>query len=416
MQVPPGFVIPIFLVALMGLALLSWTTVVFLHEMGHALMCRVLGATSAEVFVGSYGECENAWQVPLPGRITLWFRPRLQLTGGLCRANWRPEALPGAARQAAFLLAGPVTSTVVAAALLWPAFRLDVHGALKMVLVVFGSMSVLDLIANLLPLRHRAQLVGGGMVFSDGYQLYRLAARAWFKVKYDDEALMEKATALYNAGEHRASASLLHDLLGRHANGKVYLLAFSAYYHSQQFAQALALVDEYPKLASENNDVLATRAYLFARTDQLDEALTLYTQLVDERPADQQPQHRNNRGYTYLLLGRYKEALRDFAAVIAQEPDNAYAHAQRGRVRLALGDASGLADLHRAQSLNPEEAFAACNLGLHAHAEGRYAEAMVYFEQAASINAHLHRLADYVAATRACLPAAEAMPMPVQKL
>jgi tetratricopeptide (TPR) repeat protein len=404
------FVFAVAAVAL-SLALLGWTVVVFLHEMGHALMSRALGAKSAEIFVGSYGEREKAWRILLPGRITLWFRLRLRLAlgGGLCRAHWRPEAPPGAARQAAFLLAGPVASTVVAVALLWPAFRLNVHGSLKTVLVVFGAMSVFDLVANLLPLRRHAQLVSGGLIYSDGYALYRLAARTWFNVKNDDELLMERAIGLYNAGDHRASAGLLRDLLSRHVNSHVYFLAFSAYYNSQQFVEALALVEEYPNLAAEHNHVLPTRAYLFARTEQLDEALALYTQLVNEQPADQQ--HRNNRGYTCLLMGRNKEALQEFDAVIAQEPDNAYAHAQRGRVRLVLGDAAGLADLHRAQELNPSEPFAPCNLGLHAHAEGRYAEALVYFEQAAALNAHLHRLAEYVAATRACLPTAEAVPV-----
>jgi tetratricopeptide (TPR) repeat protein len=393
------------------LVLLGWTVVVFLHEMGHALMSRALGAKSAEIFVGSYGEREKAWQVLLPGRITLWFRLRLRLAlgGGLCRAHWRPEALPGAGRQAAFLLAGPVASSIVAAALLWPAFRLDVHGALKMALVVFGSMSVFDLVVNLLPFRQRMQLVSGGEVLSDGYQLYRLAARTWFNAKDDDALLMERANGLYNAGDHRGSADLLRDLLSRHATGSIYLLAFSAYYRSQQFVEALALVDRYPELAAEHSDVLSMRAYLFARTEQLGEALALYTQLIDERPADQHPQHRNNRGYTCLLMGRNEEALCEFAAVIVQEPGNAYAHAQRGRVRLALGDAAGLADLHYAQELNPNEPFALCNLGLHAHAEGRYAEALAYFEQAAALDANLHRLVEYMAATRACLPTAEAL-------
>jgi hypothetical protein len=216
------------------LVLLGWTVVVFLHEMGHALMSRALGARSAEVFVGSYGEREKAWRIPLPGRITLWFRLRLRLAlgGGLCRAHWRLEAPPGAARQAAFLLAGPVTSTVAAAALLWPAFQLDIHGTLKTVLVVFGAMSVFDLVVNLLPLRRHAQMISGGFVYSDGYALYRLAARTWFNIKDDNELLMERANELYNAGDHRTSAGLLRDLLRRHVNGHIYFLAFSAYYNS----------------------------------------------------------------------------------------------------------------------------------------------------------------------------------------
>jgi tetratricopeptide (TPR) repeat protein len=112
---------------------------------------------------------------------------------------------------------------------------------------------------------------------------------------------------------------------------------------------------------------------------------------------------RNNRGYAQLLRGRFEEALQDFEAVIAQEPTNAYAYAQRGRLRLEQGDATGMADLHRAQELNPNEPFVFCNLGLHAHANGRYAEALAHLERAAAIDPNLHRLADYLAATKAYL-------------
>jgi tetratricopeptide (TPR) repeat protein len=406
-QVSPGFVMPVFFAALLCLFLLSWPVVVLLHEMGHAIMCRVLGAQWAEIFVGSYGEREKAWRIALPGRVTLWFRPRLALTG-LCRAGWREDAPPGVARQAAYLLAGPVASTAVAAALLWPAFQLNLHGALKMVLVVFGCMSLLDLVLNLLPLRRQTQLVSGGVAFSDGYQLYRLLARAWFNVKYDDEVLVKTACDLYNAGDYHASASLFRDLLSRHVEGNIYHLTFSAYYNGRQYAEALAVLDEHPNLASEHNDVMPTRAYLLACMEQIDEALALYTQLLHERPADQHPQHRNNRGYAHLLLGRHEDALRDFAAVIAQDPANAYAHAQQGRARLELGDADGLTDLHRALELNPDDPFALCNLGLHAHTEGRYADALAYLKQAAALDPNLHRLPDYLAATEARLTEASA--------
>ncbi|GAA4371345.1 hypothetical protein GCM10023185_46730 [Hymenobacter saemangeumensis] len=395
---------PVVYVTLLCLVLLSWVVVVFLHELGHAVMARLMGAPSAEIYVGSYGDAESSWRLPLPGRLTLWFRPRLVLTGGLCRARWRPEAPPGRARQVAFILAGPVTSTLIAVALLWPAFQAGAHGALKLVLVVFGCMSVIDLVVNLLPLQRQVPLDQGGTAYSDGYQLYRLAASAWFNVPTDEERL-QSAADMFNKGDYRGAAGPLCRLLAQYPDSSIYQLAFSAYYNSQQFDQALQLADKYPGLEASFDDHATLRAYLLARTEQLPQAEALYTELLVSQPVEQHPLLRNNRGYCYLLAGRYPEAQRDFDAVLAQEPENAYALAQRGRVRLELGDASGLADLHRAQELNPAEAFAWCNLGLHAHAAGRYAEALGYLQQAQALDPHLHRLPAYLAAAQGQLQA-----------
>lgn len=399
MDVSPSLVMPFLFATLAGLFVGSWPLVVFLHELGHALMSRAVGASAVELYVGSYGDAAGSWRAALPGRITLWFRWGL---GGMCRSEWPEGQAPGTARNVAILVAGPITSTIVAWTLLWPAFHYNVHGALKLVLVVFGCFSLFDLLVNLLPLRHRIQLSAGGFIYSDGYQLYRLLARSWFNIQSDEEKRMHLAARLYDAGDYATSAPLLHEVL-RYCNNDFYRLTFSAYYNSQQFAAALALAGEYPALAVGMENHATIRAYLLCRTEQLEQAHSLYTQLLAEQAAERHPMLRNNRGYALLLLGQYEEALADFEAVIAQEPTNAYAHAQRGRLRLAQGEAAGLADLHCALELNPIEPFALCNLGLHAHTEGRYTEALAYLEQAEVLDPHLHRLADYLAATRACL-------------
>lgn len=411
---PTDHFLPLFLLLLFGLFALSWPVVTLLHELGHAVAARLAGAVAVEMYVGSYGEQAGAWRVALPGQITLWFKLGLwPLRGGLCDLRWNPARLPGVGRQVAVLLAGPLASIALAVPLLGAAFGLSLHGALKLVAVVFGVLAALDLLLNLLPLRLRlpaAGARGGEVAYSDGYQLGRLLRRAWFPRRAPADPYLadyRAAAALYTAGDYAASAPRFHKLLPRSPNNEVYKLAFTAYYHGQQFAQALALADEYPALAAALEHHQATRAYLLARTEQLGPALALFDELLAAEPAP--PTFlQNNRGYTLLLLGRFAEARRDFEAVIEHEPANAYAHAQRGRARLALGDAAGLADLHRALALDPNEPFAHCNLGLHAHAAGSYAEALAHLEHAATLDPHLHRLADYLAATRAGLAGAKA--------
>jgi hypothetical protein len=169
---------------------------------------------------------------------------------------------------AGFLLAGPMASTTVAAASLWPAFGLDVHGALKMLLVVFGCLSLFDLVLNLLPLRHQATLTNGEAAYSDGYLLYRLAAHVWFNVP-DDNHQLRTACRLFDAGNYASSAGIFRDLLARDASINLYQPTFSAYYNSQQYANALALANEYPGLAATFPDYASVNAYLCARTEQL---------------------------------------------------------------------------------------------------------------------------------------------------
>lgn len=392
----------LFIGALYGLFALCLPVVTLLHELGHAAAARCLGALRVEVHVGSYGEQAGAWRAALPGRVTLWFKLGLRPLRGLCRPTWDPARPPGVTGQAAFILAGPLASTAVAAGLLWPGFHYDFHGAFKLVLIVFGLVAGLDLVGNLLPLRLRVKLASGEVLYSDGYQLYRLIARTWFGAEEDYAATYRTAAALYNAGRYADSAPLFRQLLGQVNDAQIYPLAFTAYYNSQQFAAALALAEEYPALAATLDDYAATRAYLLARTNQFDAALELYGQLLAADPAPPTGLQ-CNRAYVHLLAGHYPEAVRDLDAVLAREPDHAYAHAQRGRARLALGDDAGLADLHRALALNPAEPHALCNLGLHAHTEGRYPVALAYLEQAAALDPHLHQLAEHLAATRACL-------------
>lgn len=400
-----SYFLPLFIGVLFGLFALSLPVVVLLHELGHAVAARCLGAVRADVYVGSYGEQVGAWRAALPGQVTLWVRLGLRPLRGLCRAVWDPARPPGAARQAAFILAGPLASAVVATGLLWSGFHYDFHGALKLVLLAFGFVAGLDLVVNLLPFRLRVRLASGEVLYSDGYNLYRLLARTWFGAAEDDHAAAYRTAAdLYNAGNYAGSAPLFQQLLGRMNDAQIYPLAFAAHYHSQQFAAALALMEDYPALAAAFDEPEATRAYLLARTNQFEAALDLYGQLVAADPAPSAGLQ-CNRAYVRLLAGQYAEAIRDFDAVLAHAPDHAYAHAQRGRARLALGDAAGLGDLHRALALDPADPYALCNLGLHAHAEGHYPAALAYLEQAFALDPHLHQLAEHLAATRAWLAA-----------
>jgi len=63
----------------------------------------------------------------------------------------------------------------------------------------------------------------------------------------------------------------------------------------------------------------------------------------------------DSRGFTYLRMGRYADAIRDYDAAIARAPGLAPSFYGRGVARKAMGDTAGsVSDINSAKSLFPE--------------------------------------------------------------
>lgn len=86
------------------------------------------------------------------------------------------------------------------------------------------------------------------------------------------------------------------------------------------------------------------------------------TALIAEEKPPQAWMH-FNRGLAFKLLGRLKEAERDYTRAIALDARKAAAYTNRGNVRLLLNDVTGaLADYRKAIRLDPNDAVARENL------------------------------------------------------
>jgi tetratricopeptide (TPR) repeat protein len=140
-------------------------------------------------------------------------------------------------------------------------------------------------------------------------------------------------------------------------------------------------------LARDRDERPQTIAHLLERLRQV------YTHLFahSPRPAPVSSEFSfddyNNRGATYNDLGRYEDALADYAQAIHLNPAFALAHNNRGNTYHALGQYEDtLADFAQAIRLNPAYAEAYNNRGTTYDDLGRYEDALADYAQAIRLN------------------------------
>lgn len=89
-----------------------------------------------------------------------------------------------------------------------------------------------------------------------------------------------------------------------------------------------------------------------------------------------------NRGNAYGMQKRYPQALADYAAAIALEPDDPLAFYNRANIHLDIGNsADAIADYSRAITVDPDFALAYFNRGLAREAGGDTAGAIVDYRR-----------------------------------
>ena len=112
----------------------------------------------------------------------------------------------------------------------------------------------------------------------------------------------------------------------------------------------------------------------------------------------------NNRGYTRILLGNYKQAISDFDRAIEVGSAEAYAYNNRGFAYLRLGQLSkALADIKHSLQLDPDNAYAHRNLGIYYYEQGDWQSALTNLEQSAQLGPNTPDLQGYLKLVKAHL-------------
>jgi tetratricopeptide (TPR) repeat protein len=287
---------PIFLLILIGLVLITRPLTVLFHELGHAIPVILLTKQKAIIYIGSYGDPKRSIKINF-GVLAIFFRYNpLAWRLGLCVPSAKPVSIN---RQIVYTLAGPLASLAIAIIACYFTFAYDLHGFLKLFLIVFLGSAFLDLLVNLIPNKTPIKLYDGTITYNDGYSLKQLFYYKRLPKEYSE------AADLYDEQKFADAAVLYEKLLSDTKDENIYRLAISAYLQDKNYEKAKELSDVFSLAGKMNSDDLSNIALSYSQLGFHDEALKLYDKSLQLNPDNKYSL--NNKGYTLNLINNFEE-------------------------------------------------------------------------------------------------------------
>ncbi|HCS20317.1 MAG TPA: hypothetical protein DIW47_07110 [Bacteroidetes bacterium] len=361
-------------------------TVLF-HELGHAIPAILMTRKAVSIYIGSYGDPKGSVHFRV-GLLDVWFKYNPFLWRlGLCVPSARPISIN---KQIIYTLTGPLTSFVIAAVSCYITFAFDLHGSVKLVLVVFLFSSVFDLIVNLTPRETPFQLYDGRLTYNDGYQLKQLFSYKRFSKEY------KFVVGLYDQEKFTEAAVSLDAIIKRGVkDGNIYRLAISSHQQVKNYNQAKVITDAfiiYGKLKSEDY----TNAGLsYSRLGQHDRAMELYDKSLELNPHN--TYSLNNKGFTLIELNKFEEAIPIFDQAIKSDKTFSYAYANRGLAKIKIGKTKeGLDDINYSIKLDENNSYAYRNLGIYHLDKGENSTALDLFKKAKELDGTTHLIDELI--------------------
>ncbi|WP_162051446.1 tetratricopeptide repeat protein [Pontibacter pamirensis] len=347
------------------------------HELGHAIPAILLTGHKVSVYIGSYGDTRRGVRLSL-GLLEIWFRYNFfSWRLGLCVPSAKDVSVN---KQIIYILAGPIASSVIAVTACYFTFALDLHGAVKLILIVFLGCSLVDLIVNLVPSSTPIALADGSKTYNDGYKLMQLLNRRSLPKEYFD------AVDTYNREDYKTAAELFVSLISKGLyDESVYRLAISAYVQQGEYQAATRLIEQFATMYEMNSDDSGSAGLSYSQLGMYEKGIKYYEKSLQLDPHNKYTL--NNMGYTLNLLGRYEEAIVLFDRAV--EVDNLFANPynNRGLAKIKSGmEADGLLDIERSFELDGESSYGYLNLGIYHLDRNEYAEALLLFQKAKQLD------------------------------
>jgi tetratricopeptide (TPR) repeat protein len=256
---------------------------------------------------------------------------------------------------------------------------LELHGALKIFLLLIPGYSIFHLFIDLIPAKNPIKLHNGEETFNDGQQLVRIIKFKRFG------NLFFKAAQLYDNQSFKEAGQLFERTLTKIEHEDVFRLAISAYLHSADYEKALEIHKTFATKAELNSNDLSIAGLLKSKLKMYQESLQDYDLALYKNP--QSSLALNNRGFTYNLLEKYEKAIEDFNYAIELEPLFAYAYNNRGLAKIKTGQVeAGLEDIFYSFHLDPQNAYAYRNLGIYHLDRKEFDKALNNFNRAKELD------------------------------
>lgn len=343
------------------------------HELGHALTALLLTRQKVTVYVGSYGDQSKGLRVR-SGLLEIWFTNNFfSWQSGLCVFSARDLSV---SRQLLIVLAGPVASTLIGLSACYLTFTLELHGAVKLIFLVFLGCALLDLVVNLVPRSAPILLQDGSIAYNDGYRLKQLLLGRRLPEAYDT------AVDAYNQGAYAAALKLFTGMLQQGLQDEqAYRAAVSCCLQLGDYGAARELLAQFSACYELDSNDYGNAGLVYSQLGLHEEGLPYYENSLRLDPSNMYTLH--NMAYTLQLLGRYREAIQLFDRAIEVEASFAYAYSNRGLAKLKSGrEEEGLCDIRRSFELEAEHAYGYRNLGIYHLDRREYADALQQFRKA----------------------------------
>jgi tetratricopeptide (TPR) repeat protein len=381
---------PIFLLILIGLVLISRPLTVLFHELGHAIPAILLTKQKATIYIGSYGDPKRSIKINF-GMLAIFFRYNpFAWRLGLCVPSAKSVSIN---RQIVYTLAGPLASLIIATIACYFTFAYDLHGFLKLFLIIFLGSAFLDLLVNLIPNEIPIKLYDGSVAYNDGYSLKQLFYYKRLPKEYSD------AANLYNEQKFADAAVLFEKLLADTKDENIFRLAISSYLQDKNYGKAKELSDAFSLTGKLNSDDLSNIALSYSQLGFHDEALELYNKSLHLNPDNKYSL--NNKGYTLNLLDKFEDAISLFDKAIELDKDFAYSYNNRGLAKIKLGRTEeGLQDINRSFELDPDNSYGYRNLGIYHFDKGEFDEALRLFTKAKELDSTTHMIDELLQGTK----------------
>lgn len=378
---------PIFFLILIGLVLITRPLTVLFHELGHAIPAILLTKQKVSIYIGSHGDPKKSLKVNL-GLLCIFFRYNpFAWRLGLCVPSADSISTN---KQIVYTVTGPLMSILIGTIACYFTFAYDLHGFLKLFLIVFLGSSFFDLLVNLIPDQTPHTLYDGRVTYNDGYSLKLL-----FYYKRLPKEFAE-ATDLFNE-QRFADAAILYEkfLSDRSKDENIYRLAILSHLQGKNYNKAKELSEAFALTGKMDSDDLSNFALSYTQLGLFDEAIELYDKSLQQNPDNKHSL--NNKAYTLTLVNRFEESIALFDRAIELDTDFPYSYSNRGLSKIKLGQLeNGLHDINRAIELDPNNAYGYRNLGIYHFEKGELDEALQLFVKAKELDDTTHQIDELI--------------------
>lgn len=374
------------LIAVVGILIVlsSRSITTLFHELGHAIPSLLFTEGDVIVYVGSYGDVSKSLHLTF-GRLQFYLTFNfwgwnLGMCVGKGAAYYRQQML--------IVLAGPLTSLLIAFSLLYVLIFVEAEDWVKSLCALFLVSSLWDFFVNIIPNQQAIKLHDGKLTHNDGYQLKRL----WQESRFPDAYF--EGLASFEENNFETALSYFYTCLESGFDQPIVKDKILACYLAKKEYQAA--LDFF--LAEMKTQKMKPLQYeqlgdLFSQVQDYENALNCYVTYLHVHYQDEQVL--SKKGQALLYLGELNLAMEEFNFALRVNEKYAKAYSFRGRVFISMKEwQKAEADLKKALALDDEDSSIHLHWGMYHEEMGEARKALLAYEKAKEKGTDFHGI-DY---------------------